>query len=638
MKEINVAFEGRCDLKEKILNSLKKNYIVHENHNPQYLFYGWLDNEFLYYPDECIRISATSEDAIPNFNLCDYAIGTHRITFGERYFRYPFSYSLIKPSYLKNRKISKKEALNRKFCNFVYSRVEDLPAIRIREQFCKELSKYKKIDCPSLSLNNMNNPISIKKGNWIDNKINFLREYKFSISFENEYDEGYITEKLTHPFCACSVPIYMGAPDVQKDFNINSFIYVKSKENFEKIIDHIIYLDNNDDEYLELLNAPIFPPSFDIDIFDKKFEDFLINIIEKGKKYRFHRNKICDPIYHVRNEILLEIERDIIAPFHNNSEENAQTLLHNIEGKNYNSLHKRKVAIENAIKPMGSIINSYCNLKEEIETYISINENIDQKHTQLFNMILSTSGNKNKIFETNNDKREFYYNLLQKLWPYDTEERNKIRVGPKYDGGIIIIKPNQNCTIFSINVSNKPGYAERDYNLAEMGYKIIQYDSTFKRSPKWHPNIIFIRADCNNIDLLECIKAKITKSNLILFNTSPTNNDLLQNFSKNYSSLFEQIYLDISMDNVKPHIYNKTFWLYSLLKKFNPIHIHYNNNFISTIYNSFIIGSRIELTLLREDFATLKKSNDSFPTNLDFPNDPSLPDLYIGKFNFIYNN
>ena len=85
-----------------------------------------------------------------------------------------------------------------KFCLFLYSR-----NFRVRSYFCRQLARYKHVDCPGLSLNNCLVPgygplRSAASG--IDPWILTLRsQYKFTIAFENESADGYLTEKIRMP-------------------------------------------------------------------------------------------------------------------------------------------------------------------------------------------------------------------------------------------------------------------------------------------------------------------------------------------------------------------------------------------------------------------------------------------------------
>ena len=50
---------------------------------------------------------------------------------------------------------------------------------------------------------------------WEEGKLTLSSEYLFTIAIENSLNYDYITEKLWHPLVAGSVPIYLGAPNVE---------------------------------------------------------------------------------------------------------------------------------------------------------------------------------------------------------------------------------------------------------------------------------------------------------------------------------------------------------------------------------------------------------------------------------------
>jgi hypothetical protein len=89
--------------------------------------------------------------------------------------------------------------------------------------------------------------------------LNFISNYKFIICFENTKFETYLTEKIINPYLANIIPIYWSSEFVKKIFNINSMIFLENEtENgFQKVINKIIELDNNDDEYLKMVNQPV---------------------------------------------------------------------------------------------------------------------------------------------------------------------------------------------------------------------------------------------------------------------------------------------------------------------------------------------------------------------------------------------
>lgn len=83
--------------------------------------------------------------------------------------------------------------------------------------------------------------ISSFKGSVLS-KYKALSNYKYSICFENSIINGYITEKIVDCFYAGTVPIYYGAPDINKYVNPKAFINFSdfsSIQELEKYIDSL---------------------------------------------------------------------------------------------------------------------------------------------------------------------------------------------------------------------------------------------------------------------------------------------------------------------------------------------------------------------------------------------------------------
>jgi hypothetical protein len=93
-------------------------------------------------------------------------------------------------------------------------------------------------------------------GGQVKNKIEFIKDYKFTIAFESSTFLGYTTEKIFEPMVANSVPIYFGNPKVDLEFNSEAFIWLKDISQMDEIIEQIIAIDKDDEQYLNLLNKP----------------------------------------------------------------------------------------------------------------------------------------------------------------------------------------------------------------------------------------------------------------------------------------------------------------------------------------------------------------------------------------------
>ncbi|MGQ9818729.1 MAG: glycosyltransferase family 10 domain-containing protein [Candidatus Kapaibacteriales bacterium] len=228
------------------VNLLRKDFDVEiTDTRPDFLFFSVFGNKYTRY--FCIRIFYTGENIRPNFKETDWAFSFDYIN-NDRHYRLPF-YGLH-PDLEKlllprnpNKIVENKE----KFCAFIFSN----PSAKKRNLFFKKLSNYKRVDSGGAVFNNLRFRVK--------DKIDFLKKYKFSIAFENEEFPGYTTEKILESFIASSVPIYWGNPLVDNDFNTKSFLNFYEFGNDEALIEKIIELDQNEDEYIKYLFEPPFP-------------------------------------------------------------------------------------------------------------------------------------------------------------------------------------------------------------------------------------------------------------------------------------------------------------------------------------------------------------------------------------------
>lgn len=235
------TFDRHCNF---FIELLSKKYEVEVCEDPDYLIYSIFGYENLQY-DSCVKIFYVGENITPDFNLCDYAIGFDLMEFGDRYMRLPY-YVLYDIEKLATPKIIDAEVvLNRKFCSFVVSNANASPE---RNRFFHLLSEYKKVDSGGRFENNVGGPV--------ENKREFISQYKFNIAFENSMRDGYTTEKIMEPMLVNSLPIFWGNRKVGLDFNPSSFIDASDYPFLEALVEHIVQLDTNDEEYLSILSEP----------------------------------------------------------------------------------------------------------------------------------------------------------------------------------------------------------------------------------------------------------------------------------------------------------------------------------------------------------------------------------------------
>lgn len=246
MKQIKIYFEDfwpGFDIENNFITKIiRQEYELVIDDNPDYLFFSVYGYNHLKYRN-CIKIFYSAENIEPDFNLCDYAIAFQHLNAGDRYFRYPF---FVDSGFekIENKQIDPDKALNRKFCNYVYSNWKWSDPVR--ETFFKKLSKYKKVDSGGRYLNNIGKPVA--------DKIDFIKDYKFTIAFENSSLSGYTTEKLVEPMIVNSMPVYWGNPDIHLDFNKESIIYANDYDTLDAVVEEVIRLDKDDGAYLEKLS------------------------------------------------------------------------------------------------------------------------------------------------------------------------------------------------------------------------------------------------------------------------------------------------------------------------------------------------------------------------------------------------
>ena len=90
--------------------------------------------------------------------------------------------------------------------------------------------------------------------------LHVFSQYKFIVSFENSHSLGYITEKIFNALLAQTIPIYDGAPDIDKFIKKQRFIpcdknivnKIKLLKDNEKVYNHIISSEAICEEYKDI--------------------------------------------------------------------------------------------------------------------------------------------------------------------------------------------------------------------------------------------------------------------------------------------------------------------------------------------------------------------------------------------------
>ena len=255
MKEIKINFTDFWPDLDKtnnyFYNLLAEQYTIIIDENPDLLFYSCFGAEYLNY--KCKRIYYTGENVRPDFTGCDFAF-SFDFNSKKNHLRLPLYLLTIEDNKAHNvlETIKTKEELvqiwnnKTKFCCMVVSNAR----AKKRLDFFKKLSQFKTVDSGGKVLNNV--------GGRVKDKIAFIKDYKFVISFENETHDGYTTEKILQPIMVDSIPIYWGNKKVDKDFNTKRFINHSDFKTEKGLIDRLLAIDKDPNLAIEMLQQPVF--------------------------------------------------------------------------------------------------------------------------------------------------------------------------------------------------------------------------------------------------------------------------------------------------------------------------------------------------------------------------------------------
>ena len=176
--------------------------------------------------------------------ICDYMIDNYPV----HHFLIPREFKLI-PTYFDRPKndflcmVLKNKTLGISINSLV-------PSLRKYKKYSnmKKRKQFDKVCCEKLGSNKYQSygrgwDKRCFKGSLPGNQnYDVIASHKFTLAIENCSIPGYVTEKMMHTMFFGSIPIYLGATDVEKYVPKNTFIDVRDFDSYDKIIDFIVDL------------------------------------------------------------------------------------------------------------------------------------------------------------------------------------------------------------------------------------------------------------------------------------------------------------------------------------------------------------------------------------------------------------
>jgi hypothetical protein len=254
--------------------------VIIDESNPDLLFFSGYGNEYLNF--KCKRVFFTGENERPDFSACDFAF-SFDYNSRKNHYRLPLysiyiDYHNMLGQLLKRKTREEAKIIwesKTKFCCMVVSN----PNSRKRLDFFENLNAIKKVDSGGKVYNNI--------GERVVDKYEFIKDYKFVISFENSSYNGYTTEKILEPIYKDCIPIYWGDPFVYKDFNSKRYIDYNDFESEDKLISKLKEIDENDELAIDMIMQTPFSEGKGGHEQEKvEVLTILIKLIESSKKVK----------------------------------------------------------------------------------------------------------------------------------------------------------------------------------------------------------------------------------------------------------------------------------------------------------------------------------------------------------------
>jgi hypothetical protein len=228
--------------------------------------------------------------------------------------------------------------------------------------------------------------------------------------------------------------------------------------------------------------------------------------------------------------------------------------------------------------------------------------------------------------------------------PHDIAEHAKIRLGSPYDGGYVMIDDFQGIKLaLSFGIESNASW---DLELAQRNIPVWQYDHTVAAGPVEHPQIKFnkLKIAAKPEDGARTIHQILAEAGhpkavsvILKIDIEHDEWDVFDACSDADLQAFSQILVEFhsfaqAID--RNWLARATRVLSKLNRIFAVAHVHANNwTGLSNVSNVYL-PETLEVSYVNRSRYNVTPSQTTFPTPIDQPNNPLLPDLYLGTFHF----
>ncbi len=194
----------------------------------------------------------------------------------------------------------------------------------------------------------------------------------------------------------------------------------------------------------------------------------------------------------------------------------------------------------------------------------------------------------------------------------------------------------------SLGVSD---YSPWDLEMAQRGYKVLEYDSSIDKGPYDHPNICFYKkfVGLQNSDNMTTLEAIIESNelnsalpNILQIDIENAEWDIFERIDMELiNRYFEQVIFEFHGCNPEETLEAKR--RFEILERINqyyqPIHFHFNNHGKIFYCRNLFFSVTLEVSYLRKDISKNLMQygyrKEGIVEGFDFPAHPSNPEIPI---------
>jgi hypothetical protein len=232
--------------------------------------------------------------------------------------------------------------------------------------------------------------------------------------------------------------------------------------------------------------------------------------------------------------------------------------------------------------------------------------------------------------------------FFRQFAPFEVDGHDKIRLGNDRDGGYIFINDFADVSaVISCGIGDD---VTCDYAFAQQGKTVLQFDHTVDGPPMPHERFQFHK---QAIDAFGIIPGSVKLWDVVEATGDPSKADLLlkidiegdewmtfANFPSQILKRFRQISCEFHGSSRLPDPASHTLYLRAIKNisaSFFPAHLHANNSVGFANVMGVAVPEVFEVTFVNRDLYRQSSRLCTLPAELDRPNYPGFPDLFLGS-------